>query len=226
MAAADAPPSYTEATKDGPPAYTALFPVNEMKEAKENSSSKGVMAAKICQLCCGSFACLCCLLLLAALPLAMLVIGSVHINDCPGQYRIPIWLVVFGAVSLVHTLISVFKFCAKIVTKKTEEEGETRNQNYASRSGTTCESLLSFFLFIWTIVGSFWVFNYYVYTWSRHGCSNNYDDTVCQCHPVVFLFSYITLIVMYSLSLLICCCGCCCFICCAVFAGASSRDEE
>ena len=132
---------------------------------------------------------------------------------------------VFGSVSLLHTLISVFKFCAKLAVKKTDEEGENRNQNYTSRGGTTCESLLSLFLFIWTIVGSFWVFNYYISTWGRYSCTADPSNPFCTCDPVVFLFSYITLIVMYALSLLLCCCGCCCFICLALFAGASSSDS-
>ena len=152
-------------------------------------------------------------------------IGSVYIHDCPGQFYIPIWLVVFGSVSLLHTLISVCKFCAKLAAKKTDEEGENRNQNYASRGGTSCESLLSLFLFIWTIVGSFWVFNYYIYVWQPNDCTNDPSNVLCTCHPVAFMFSYITLIVMYALSLFLCCCGCCCFICIALFAGASAGDS-
>ena len=147
-------------------------------------------------------------------------------GNCEGQRFIPIWLIVFGSVSLLHTIVSSLKYCAKIGAKKTEEDGENRNKNLASRGGSGCESLLSVFLFIWTIVGSSWVFTYYYSTWVPNDCNNNYDRLLCQCDAVPFLFSYITLIIMYALSLLICFCGCFCIVCLGLIAGVTTTTEE
>lgn len=152
--------------------------------------------------------------------------GAIYINDCEGQRFIPIWLVVFGSVSVFHTLVSSFKYVAKIIAKKTDDE-ENTNEKRASRGGNCCESILSLFLFIWTIVGSVWVFGYFYGVWSPFDCTNNFDRVICRCNPVVFTFSYAILIVMYAVSLLICCCGCFCIVCIGLFAaGAASGDDD
>ena len=113
--------------------------------------------------------------------------GFVHRCDCPGQPYIPIWLMVFGAVSLFHTWFSIMKLCgtmaAKKANEKEEEEEGHRNQTYTSRGGTTCESLLPLFLLIWTIVGSFWVLCYYLFTWQRYDCTADPSNDLCTCHP-------------------------------------------
>ena len=86
-----------------PPTYEQLFGVGKMKkdvmEAKEGSSNKGVFAVKFCEIICGSgmlkcisswhgrhvpmslchifaVACMIGLIILAALPVAMIVIGE------------------------------------------------------------------------------------------------------------------------------------------------------
>lgn len=151
--------------------------------------------------------------------------GAIYFHDCNDQDKIPIWLIVFGVVSLFHTSISLLKHCGKLLTKKSNQDSEddgNRNASYVSRSGSTCESLLSLFLFIWVIVGSVWVFGYYYSTWAPNDCTNN--PSVCNCSPVVFLFSYISLIVMYAISLLFCCCGCCWFCIVLICLGSSGTD--
>ena len=83
-----------------PPAYEQLFGVNKMKndvmKAKEGSSNRGVFAVKFCEIICGSgmlsvqfaslchatffyplVACMIGLLILAALPITMIVIGKI-----------------------------------------------------------------------------------------------------------------------------------------------------
>lgn len=130
--------------------------------------------------------------------------GSVYLDDCPGRHNIPVWLIVFGCVSLLQTVINIAKrFFHK--KKKTEEEGY--QSNYANRTGSCIESLVFIFLFVWIILGSYWVFGYY-YVW-RDEC--NSAPNRC-CHPVPYLFSYITLVVIYVTSCIFCSC-CCCLFC-------------
>jgi hypothetical protein len=87
-------------------------------------------------------------------------------------------------------------------------------ERYAGRSGNCLESLLSFFLFIWIIIGSAWVFGYY---------STFKDCGEDCCHPVPYIFSFVTLVVIYTVSFVICCC-CCLTIFCAAFIGGSAGD--
>jgi hypothetical protein len=219
------PPPYEEATKgtqlvpspsdrDGPPTYDQLFGISNLRDAKRESDNHATFAFKFFEVICGTVACAICMLILAALPVSMIVIGSVYVHDCEDRKTIPIWLIVFGCVSLVQTVIDLFK---RVFKKKREDEEEGPNRDrYANRSGNCLESFLSFFLFVWIIIGSAWVFGYYT---TFKDCRNLPNEPCC--HPVPYLFSFVTLIVIYSVSLLICCC--CCFVFCltALIGGAT-----
>jgi len=67
-------------SSDAPPTYEQLFGVgkmrNQVREARDTSSNKGIFAVKFCEILCGSVACMICLIVLAALPVAMIVIGE------------------------------------------------------------------------------------------------------------------------------------------------------
>ena len=139
--------------------------------------------------------------------------GAVYLHRCQGQHIIPIWLIVFGSVSLLQTAINVIK---RIFSKnKQGEEEEGAQSNYADRTGSCLETLISIFLFVWIILGSYWVFGFYG-RWTVCG------STTCYCHPVPFLFSYITLIVIYVVSGIFCCLCCCMFIIIAFFAAGAA----
>ena len=137
--------------------------------------------------------------------------GAVYFNRCPGQYIIPIWLIVFGCVSLLQTFINIIKRIFRKNKQREEEEGG--QSNYADRTGSCLETLIAFFLFIWIILGSYWVFGYYG-RWTVCG-------SVC-CNPVPYLFSYVTLIVIYVMSCIFCCLCCCAFIIIAFVAAGES----
>jgi len=143
--------------------------------------------------------------------------GSVFLHDCPGQSIIPIWLIVFGCVSLLQTTINIVKRFFKKKPRRDEEEGD--QANYANRTGSCFESLVSIFLFVWIILGSYWVFGYY-YVWRANRCNND-PSIECYCHPVPYLFSYIVLIVIYVTSCIFCLCCCCTFLIIALTATAA-----
>lgn len=143
-------------------------------------------------------------------------------DDCEGQRNIPIWLIVFGVFSLVSTLINVtkriFKMCRRKMSGDTEEDEDT---DYGKKTGSCLESLISLFLFVWIIIGSVWVFGFYD-EYRDRDCANNTNADNC-CHPVPYLFSFVTLVVIYVFSFLSLCCCCCCFICVAFLVGATSE---
>ena len=145
--------------------------------------------------------------------------GSIYIDDCRlGNNRIPIWLVVFGCVSLAQTFINICKQCIQQVTKKSNREDGESSSNSVSRGGGCIESFLTGFLFVWIIVGSVWVFGIY----------DDYLAVGSQCnqccHPVPYLFSFVVLLVIYTIGALFCCCLCGCF-CCLLCLGAASDDS-
>ena len=143
--------------------------------------------------------------------------GAVYFNRCPGRYIIPIWLIVFGCVSLLQTFINIIKRIFR--KKKQREEEEGGQSNYADRTGSCLETLISLFLFIWIILGSYWVFGYYG-LWRDESCSS--ASSLCYCDPVPYLFSYVTLIVIYVTSCIFCCLCCCAFIIIAFAAAGES----
>lgn len=152
--------------------------------------------------------------------------GSVYLNRCDGDRRIPIWLIVFGCVSLLSTLINIVKRIFKAAHRKVSGRDEDSDDvDYGKKTGSCLEGLISVFLFIWIIIGSVWVFGFFD-EYRRFGCAENASnpafDAIC-CHPVPYLFSFITLLVIYAFSFLSLCCCCCCFVCLAFLVGASGE---
>lgn len=148
---------------------------------------------------------------------AILSLGSIYLDDCQGRRLIPIWLIVFGVFSLIQTMINVFKRCIKYL-RRSESDAEGERPDYGSRGGSFFESIITFFLFVWIIIGSVWVFGFY--NQYRTCQENDLDASVC-CEPVPYLFSFVTLVVMYVVSFLSLCCCCCCIICIAACVGAA-----
>ena len=137
--------------------------------------------------------------------------GCVYINRCQGQPIIPIWLIVFGSVSLVQTAINIVK---RFFKNNGDEE-----RNYVYTAWNCFETCLSFFLLIWIILGSYWVFGYYN-LWQLCNIAEN-ANPICSCHPVVFWFSYVTLVVIYVMSCILCSTFCFAFLIIAFVAAAA-----
>ncbi|KAM4617417.1 transmembrane protein 272-like [Discoglossus pictus] len=116
-----------------------------------------------------------------ALSIAMIVIGSIHIDDCPVEPKIPIYLIVAGVVYVVGFTI--------IPLKKVTEA-----------SVYTTEGILALFSFCWFITGSVWVFR--IYQDNPRGC----NDTVYNFAFGILIFEYIFLAISAAS---ICLCTCC-----------------
>ncbi|XP_003389967.1 PREDICTED: uncharacterized protein LOC100634411 isoform X3 [Amphimedon queenslandica] len=216
-----APISSSLGRTDAPPAYGDLFPgfqdvrdqVDKARQSEGPAPAPVAVPLTLCNILCKSFFCGCCYLLLAALPVAMIVIGSVYLHDCTLQGRIPVFLIVFGCFSLLQTCCGVGKmFCCR------GNDDENDNQNRRKKGGNFCEGLITTFLFIWVIVGSVYTFGAWN-TWVDSG-RNNCPGTDC-CNPVLMYFAFSTLLLMYGISALCLCCFFCC-VCCAMAGSAVS----
>lgn len=235
------PPSYTtiEANrpKDAPPSYYDVMGLSQIKQeigaAKDESSNPAVVMFRLCCICVGSLIYTAIIFVLCGvLPISLLVVGAVHLDDCNLNDKIPIWMVVYGSVSLAFTLISIFKsiFCPN---KKRQERESSVTENKPSpinSCANSIEGLFQFFLFVWLIIGSVWVLGNYK-DWNdadRPTCDGlksgdaNYDNC---CHKGMFLFAFIFIIVMWSLAFLLICCACSC-ICLLLACVAKGSGEQ
>ena len=125
-----------------------------------------------------------------------LLVGAVYYHDCDIQPRIPLFLIVFGCVGLLQTTLHFLKMC--FCRRKEDEQNSSQT---GEKGGNFCESLITFFLFVWIIVGSYYTFSAFD-SWNDNGqmsCSSGGDEDYC-CDPPVMLFSFITLILIYVLK--------------------------
>ena len=226
-----------------------------MQEARGEGGSPAKAGMKICNLLCGSgmftlgfivtferrflfssssVVCGVFVIVLSALPIAMIVIGkiaqlfistsfhivpshskgSMNVYKCDTSRLVPIFLIVFGCVSLLQTGIHFVRLiCGR---KKDSERTERANQG-----SNCCETIISIFLFVWIIIGSYWVFSLWD-TWNSSQCN---QSATC-CDPVLVYFSFITMLVIYASALLCCSCLVCCICCCAFVAAGSAAAES
>ena len=133
----------------------------------------------------------------------------------------------FGCFSIFQTFINSGKRCFCFAdcddNKSEEEDKDKKKSKYADRGGGCCESLISLFLFAWLITGSVWVFGYYD-DFKAQDCLEG--GAACQCHSVPYLFSFVSIIVIWvigALALLIFGIGVCVY---ALVAGLSSLNEK
>lgn len=148
-------------------------------------------------------------LILMSYPVAMVIVGSVYKNDCPANYLIPTWLIVFGTGTIASQIIFAVIFCYLVFR--------------AFRQRSVAEKLLYVFLLIipfivilvfnlaWFFTGNAWIYPIY----RSVQFTVNSSDLSNYCHQTLYMFSFWTLNVCYILfglfvlvANLICCCVC------------------
>eukprot|EP00079_Xenopus_tropicalis_P019371 XP_012808971.1 PREDICTED: uncharacterized protein LOC100497651 isoform X3 [Xenopus tropicalis] len=136
------------------------------------------------------------LVIWTALSVAMIILGSMHVGNCPREPNIPIYLIVAGAFHLVGFCLIPLKKAAKKVT-------------YA------LESIIGLFSFCWFIAGSVWVFR--IYPDDPRAC----NDLVYKSAFGILIFEYLFIgLVLFSVCLCTCCAGC------LAFSGAERNDSQ
>ena len=148
--------------------------------------------------------------------MSLFTTGAVYLHDCTVQDKIPVFLIVFGCVSLFQTCCGI---CRVAFCRKNDDEAENRNR--CDKSIGCCVTLITVFLFVWFIVGNVWVFsgwNKWVAN-DRSSCSGGGSNDCCD--PALMYFSFSLLLILYGISALVCCCLCCCMCCFILLGGAS-----
>ncbi|XP_059211401.1 transmembrane protein 272-like [Centropristis striata] len=153
----------------------------------------------------------CKLVLLCPIPIAQVALGVIHLDDCPRQHNIPIYLIVVGIFFLVQVVVTVVVLSLLSCTQEPEEGPSSP----LSRAYLVWNSLASFFLFCWFIAGNVWIYSIYQPNYNKN--TTNVDP---YCDKTLYLFAFWTTTVVYillGLFLLFLCCvgfiGLCMFVC-------------
>ncbi|XP_056883432.1 transmembrane protein 272-like [Takifugu flavidus] len=136
---------------------------------------------------------------LCIMPVTQIAIGAVHLDDCPREPYIPIYLIVSGVFSLALALLSCLP-CSR--------QANDEPTNPLSRVCTAWNSLTTFFLFCWFVVGYVWIYSIY---------EPNYNKTATAvdpyCDRTLYLFALGTTALVFILLGLVCVVGCCVLVC-------------
>lgn len=93
------PPSYQDAVDPNaePPSYDSLF--GRIRDTHKASRNFIDFLAKLLLLLLGTIGCTIACSVTVVIPICMIVIGSIHFNDCPAEPNIPLFLIVGGELS-------------------------------------------------------------------------------------------------------------------------------
>ena len=147
------------------------------------------------------------------LPIAMMVIGILFINKCPIQQRIPIYLIVLG-------FFQMLECCGRIAYKfyYSNESPDSWRERYRRKDP------LFYFLIVWFVIGSMWVYQTNPDDQSPAGnVSSNMMKisvlngtsvnrtmftipkfTMLYCHKVVYGFAFWVITSYYGICALFC----------------------
>merc|ERR1712178_21513 len=126
-------------------------------------------------------------------PIAMMYVGIKYKDDCPRQPLIPVYLIVFGTFILIKLLWTVIQRIKGHINKEEEIPCE----------GAWHDALISFFLAIWFICGSVWIYGVY----NTVDFENASDDAYCNKTAYNFAFWMTSLfyLAVWIGLILICC---------------------
>ncbi|KAG7500280.1 hypothetical protein JOB18_014147 [Solea senegalensis] len=119
--------------------------------------------------------------------IAAIGLGAMHLSYCPVQPNIPIFLIVFGAASLLTLCLTS--------TKRTWKDGAV------FMLWSTFTTLLHVFCFCWFIAGSVWVYS--VYPPSYTPGEDQY------CHKITFQFAFAVITFTWVFLSLVIVSSCC-----------------
>ncbi|KAK3592862.1 hypothetical protein CHS0354_028945 [Potamilus streckersoni] len=136
------------------------------------------------------------LLIMMGAPVSMIVVGNTYRNECPKEYKLPLYLTVGGIFGMLKIL---FLLCLNHHAYSFESlQGESDLDDEVedlvlSRSLKFTKIILKFFLIVWFCLGNVWLFSIWIPNFSQplHEPSN-------WCHPVLFWFTFYQILFTYA----------------------------
>ncbi|XP_043548725.1 transmembrane protein 272-like [Chiloscyllium plagiosum] len=167
---------------------------------------------KACHRCISKIASNACLIfgLLAflALPLSMAFVGMKFLDSCPIQPSIPLYLLVGGIIgSLKVTLLLYDSAKMRQLLSKSVMIGDDDDDEYPWRQNLHryyIHVTLSLFLFVWFILGNYWVFSAYLPNFIPP-----FHQPQDYCDKTVYIFSVVVLVISHTVLGLLVLCSCC-----------------
>ncbi|KAK4329387.1 hypothetical protein Pmani_000243 [Petrolisthes manimaculis] len=152
------PPSYDECLNMNvpPPSYDSLF--GRVREVQRTSSNVADFVKNIVILFLGTIGCTVMIGVTIVIPVFMIIVGSLKINECPAEPFIPIYLVVGGTFGVVKVLLSLQ---GPINRQLRDEENGSGDNQIPWHRRLQFSGSINFFLAVWFILGCVWVYRIY-----------------------------------------------------------------
>ncbi|XP_036401465.1 transmembrane protein 272-like [Megalops cyprinoides] len=155
-----------------------------------------------------------------AVPLTMAYVGIKTLDDCPVQPMIPLYLLVGGVVGSVKVTLLLYDTTRmRSLLSKSVVIGDDDEDEYPWRQNAHkyhVHIVLSAFLFVWFILGNYWVFS--VYTPNFIVPFHRPQD---YCRKSLYVFAVFVLVLSHSVLVLLLCCSVCLHVC----SRTSSRND-
>ncbi|XP_053716769.1 transmembrane protein 272-like [Synchiropus splendidus] len=142
---------------------------------------------------------------------AKIALGVAHLDECPAQPYIPIYLIVFGVFSILGCYITALPW-----TRQNSEECTALDGILL-----VVRNLSNIFMPFWFIAGSHWIYSIYVPSYI--------PGSVLYCNRVLYLFAFWTTTVIYitfALGLVFYCISFLCVFFCACLWSSTMEDVE
>ncbi|KAK5611012.1 hypothetical protein CRENBAI_023066 [Crenichthys baileyi] len=133
------------------------------------------------------------------LMIAAIGLGAIHMDHCPVQPNVPVYLIVLGATSLLSLIFTY--------SSTGYQDGAVHILSLA------CMTVLHIFSFAWLIAGSSWVYAVY---------PPNYSGKERYCHKTTYQFAFVVTTLLWVAMTLLLVCSCCFALltcCTTIFAG-------
>lgn len=133
-------------------------------------------------------------------PITMIIVGSLKLEMCPVQSKIPVWMVVLGATStLVQTLNAARNIYMNKQTRIVTIEDRTgrgsamtvTSHGFPAFLADSFNAALGLFIFIWFLFGNIWVFEVFDKVDLERENQLNYCDKLC------YRFAFWSIIAVY-----------------------------
>ncbi|XP_074073290.1 transmembrane protein 272 isoform X3 [Macrotis lagotis] len=151
------------------------------------------------------------LLAFLALPLSMAFTGMKFLEDCPIEPLIPLYLLVGGIIGslkvslLLYDSTKMRQLLAKSVVIDDDDDDEYPWRQNAHKY--YIHLILSLFLFIWFILGNYWVFSIYLPNFIPP-----FHHPQDYCDKTLYLFAVSVLLISHSVLFLLGFCSCCIYV--------------
>ncbi|XP_075711630.1 transmembrane protein 272-like [Rhinoderma darwinii] len=124
--------------------------------------------------------------LLVGINIASITIGVIYINDCPGQYLIPYYLIISGVACLLYLSMT----CLPCI-----DEDQVTSVNLAN---LCAQGVMLLFLFAFFIAGNVWIYSLTHEPWDN-------PSSLKRCNRVLYLYAFWTITLCHLCFLVLLC---------------------